>query len=75
MPMKLPNPDRAIVDIRKVRDYCLNPASPRGQTKARAFASVLGLRANNADRLRSRLVKAARETECVALEKDDFGQR
>jgi hypothetical protein len=41
--MKLPNAERAVVDIRKLRDYCLNPTSPRGQTKARVFSAALGL--------------------------------
>jgi hypothetical protein len=45
---KLPNPDDAVVDIRKLRDYCLNPAHPRGRNKARVFASVLGLTASDA---------------------------
>ncbi len=43
--MKLPNSDRAVVDIAKLRDYCLNPAHPRGRHKARVFAAALGLTA------------------------------
>src|SRR5439155_233776 len=73
--MKLPKAERAVVDIRKLRDYCLNPASPRGQTKARVFEAVLGLGADDADRLRKSILKAAREMECVAGESDRFGQR
>ncbi len=41
--MKLPNGERAVVDIIKLQDYCLNPAHPRGQHKARVFAAALGL--------------------------------
>jgi hypothetical protein len=29
--MKLPNGDAAIVDIAKLRDYCLSPDHPRGK--------------------------------------------
>ncbi len=29
--MKLPNADRAVVEIEKLRDYCLNPVHPRGR--------------------------------------------
>src|SRR5436853_7876618 len=39
--MLLPNGKRAIVDIRKLRDYCLNPDNPRGSGKARVFARAL----------------------------------
>lgn len=73
--MRLPSAQRAVVDIRKLRDYCLNPASPRGQTKARVFEAVLGLRAADAGRLRSRLLQAAAEAECKVGEGDEFGQR
>ena len=38
--MKLPNGERAIVDCRKLDEYCLNPHHPRGRNKARVFASV-----------------------------------
>ena len=39
----LPNPDRAVVDLAKLRDYCLNPQHEEGKHKARVFASALGL--------------------------------
>jgi len=73
--MKLPSAERAVVDIRKLRDYCLNPASPSGQAKARVFDAVLGLRAGDAERLRLRLLQAAREGLCVQGETDEHGQR
>ena len=38
--MLLPNGANAIVDIRKLHDYCLNPDNPRGSTKARLSAAV-----------------------------------
>ena len=31
--MLLPNGKRAIVDVRKLRDYCLNPDNPRAATR------------------------------------------
>lgn len=40
--MRLPNGARAILDARKLVDYCLNPDSPRGRHKARVFASSRG---------------------------------
>jgi hypothetical protein len=35
--MKLPNAEKAVVDIVKLRDYSLNPHHPEGKHKARAF--------------------------------------
>ena len=32
--MKIPNAERAIVDIRKLRGYCLNPQHVKGKHKA-----------------------------------------
>ena len=53
--MKLPNGDRAIVDIRKLRAYCLNLHHARGRNKARVFASV-GIRETDAEELRAALL-------------------
>ena len=36
-PRHLPNPDRAIVEERRVREYLLNPGHPNGGPKARFF--------------------------------------
>ena len=73
--MKLPNAGRAVVDLRKIRDYCLNPDHPRGRHKARVFASVLGMTARNADELRDALLSAAGEAEAILTKKDQYGQR
>ena len=73
--MLLPNGDRAVVDIRKLRDYCLNPDSPRGGGKARVFAAALGLTARDAPKLRERLLEAARAGDARLGELDIYGQR
>lgn len=73
--MKLPNAEHATIDIRKLRDYCLNPDNPRGRNKARVFASALGLTAADADELVSVLLEAARTDEAQPGEFDRFGQR
>ena len=74
--MKMPNADRAVADIEKLRDYVLNPAHPRGRHKARVFASRLGLTADMAEALREALLAAARGREnAVAGEHDGFGRR
>jgi hypothetical protein len=48
MTKRLPRGDEAILDIRKIEDYCLNPSHPRGCHKARIFREVLGLQRNDA---------------------------
>jgi hypothetical protein len=41
--MTIPRANRAVVDIRKLRDYCLNPLHDEEKHKARVFAAVLGM--------------------------------
>ena len=48
--MKLANSGRAVVDVAKLKDYCLNPAHEDGKHKARVFAAVLGLVVDLPDR-------------------------
>lgn len=73
--MKLPGGERAIVDIARVRDYCLNPTHPRGRHKARVFASALGMMAMDAEFLREALLRAAREEDAIPGEADEYGER
>jgi len=73
--VKLPNPERAVVDIHKLRDYCLNPEHRRGCHKARVFASSLGLTAADANYLCEALLAAARENDAVPAEDDEYGKR
>jgi hypothetical protein len=73
--MKIPNCDRAIVDIRKLRDYCLSMEHPRGRHKARVFASALGLTVEDAQSLQEKLLEIVCADNAVAGESDDYGQR
>jgi hypothetical protein len=73
--MLLPNGKSAIVDISKLRDYCLDPDSSRGKHKARVFASALGITAREAEDLRAKLLEIACSNEAVMGELDLFGQR
>ncbi len=73
--MKLPNPERAVVDIAKLRDYCLSFKHPRGRHKARVFATTLGLTADHAEKLRDALLAAARTYDATPTEQDSYGQR
>ncbi|MGA2439981.1 MAG: DUF6883 domain-containing protein [Tepidisphaeraceae bacterium] len=72
--MKLPNGDLAIVDVRKLRNYCLSPAHRYGRHKARLFANALGLTMAKTDLLFSALLVAARERDAIATRNNGFGQ-
>jgi Domain of unknown function (DUF6883) len=73
--MLLPKGERAIVDLRKLRDYCLNLDSPRGRHKARVFAAALGITVADAPKLRAKLLEVARIGEAQRGELDLYGQR
>ncbi len=73
--MTLPNAERAIVDIRKLRDYCLNPLHDEGQHKARLFAATLGMTADDAEGLRDLLLEAVTTDEAHLGRQDIYGQR
>jgi hypothetical protein len=72
--MKLPNGDQAIVDIRKLLDYCLNSRHPRGRNKARVFASV-GINEADAEELREAILLAARDGNAELGAANLYGQR
>lgn len=72
--MKLPNGERAIVDRRKLEEYCLNPHHPRGRNKARVFASA-GIGLADSDVLREALFTAARDSEAERGGAGPYGQR
>jgi hypothetical protein len=72
---RLPNSARAILDIRKIEDYCLNPQHPRGRHKARLFRELLGVVRADAPWLRDALLDAVRNGEAIELAADGFGRR
>mgnify|MGYP000586050513 CR=1 FL=1 len=73
--MPLPNAEQAVVEIQKLREYCLNPDHPRGKHKARVFESALGLTREDAEQLRSALLTAIREEKAEQLFEDEYGTR
>ena len=73
--MKLPNAERAVVDIAKLRDYCLSRSHPRGRHKARMFASRLGFTEQDAALLLRSLMDAAVQGEAIPGEHDAYGRR
>ena len=73
--MLIPNAENAVVDIRKLRDYCLNPEHDDGKHKARLFPSILGITPDNAEKLRQILVEVIQTHEAQLGRRDGFGQR
>jgi hypothetical protein len=73
--MKLPNGDRAVVDLVKLVDYCLDPQHPRGKHKARVFRAACGLTAAQAELMREQLLEAAADAEAVPGPSYAYGQR
>ncbi|MEG4803743.1 hypothetical protein QUB63_23525 [Microcoleus sp. ARI1-B5] len=73
--MLIPNPEHAVVDIRKLRDYCLNPEHDDGKHKARLFSSILGMTPDNAEELRQILLEVIQSHEAQLGRRDGFGQR
>jgi hypothetical protein len=73
--VKLPNAERAVVDIEKLRDYCLNPEHRRGCHKARVFKASLGITQEHAEELRKVLLAAASNHEATPEAHDEYGRR
>jgi len=71
---RLPNSERAVLDVRKLEEYCLSPEHPRGRHKARVFRDALGIRQAEADWLRSAIL-AGLGTDAAESGADAFGVR
>ena len=73
--MLIPNRELAVVDIRKLRDYCLNLNHDVGKHKARLFLSILGMKVDDADDLRQILLTVVITHQARLQRQDEFGQR
>jgi hypothetical protein len=71
----IPNGQKAVVDIRKLRDYCLSPNHDDGKHKARLFATTLGMTAADAEALRLILLDIVMTHTAKLGRLDEFGQR
>lgn len=72
---QLPNCEKAILDIRKLEDYCLDAVHPRGRHKARVFRDALSIGKTEAAWLRERLLAALRVSGAELVATDEFGTR
>ncbi len=75
MSARLLNGDRAILDIAKIKDYCLNPHHPVGRHKARVFRDALGIGRSDARALGGEFLAAARWIAPVPAGADRWGPR
>ena len=73
--MQIPNAEHAEIDIRKLRDYCLNPEHPEGKHKARLFAAAFGMTAKDAEDLQEILSRVVMTENVVMGRRDEYGQR
>ncbi len=73
--MKLPNAEKAVVDIAKLRDYCLNPNHPEGKHKARTFLEKLDMRRDDAEGLRQLILDAILTMEATEQKPTEYGRR
>jgi len=72
---KLPNAENAFIDIRKLRDYCLNLNHPVGKHKAQVFKSELGINQNDAELLRDLILEFLPKKDAKINFKDKYGVR
>jgi hypothetical protein len=73
--MKLPRGASAIVDIRKIRGYCLSKGRAREKHKAQVFEDALGMNSEHSDELRHALRQAARQEDAAPGTSDQYGNR
>ena len=73
--MKLPNPEKALIDRQKLAGYCLNPNHADGQHKARVFKSALNLNIDDVDELKAALLEAVKNNDAVPANRNRYGQK
>ena len=73
--MKLPNPHKAVVELRKLQDYSLNLNHSVGGHKARVFKAALGLTKQQAAWLREQALEIAVTGEAAPGQPSVFGQK
>jgi len=75
MASRLPHSALAVVDIAKVRDYCLSPSHSSCRHKARVFREALSLTQQDANWSRDALLTAAVTADATPLSRDVWGEQ
>lgn len=73
--MKLPNAEKAVIDIAKIRDYCLNPEHPEGKHKAQVFLATLGITSKDAEELRQQILERVSSADAIEQDPNPYGRR
>ena len=73
--MKLPNGDQAIIDTRKIEEYCLSTKHDDGKHKARLFREILGITLDNSSLLTDALQQAVADDDATPGKVDRYGER
>lgn len=69
----LPGVEIAKIDIRKLREYVLNPNHPDGRHKARVFAASLGIGPDESDWLASAILGGIAGAEAIFSASNPWG--
>jgi hypothetical protein len=69
----LPNAKNAIIELAKLRDYCLNTDHPRGRHKARVFRDAFGLSVDDAGWLQQKLLEGIQKQPAEKFEVNNYG--
>lgn len=73
--MKLPNPDKILIDSRKLTGYSLNLNHDEGKHKARVFKSALNLTIDDLEELTNALLHAVKTYDAIPDKINPFGQK
>jgi hypothetical protein len=73
--VRLPGFERAIIDLAKLRNYCLNPQHEEGKNKARVFQAALGFTRDDAEQLQQMIFEAILTNEAQPSSRIPFGER
>lgn len=72
---RIPNHEKAIIDIDKIRLYCLNPFHPTGKNKARIFRNILGLTMEDSEWLSNQILIGLATNDAHTGTSDKYGKR
>ena len=73
--MKLPNAEKAVIELDKFTEYALNPDHPSGRHKARVFVSALGLTIKDAVFLQEQVRRIVLNQEAEPEPPSQYGER
>ncbi len=73
--MKLPFANNAIVDINKLKNYCLSKEHPVGKHKALVFETTIGITSIDAENFRVFILGEIINANAELMSEDNFGTR